>query len=217
VAQRLHVADLDKINALLDAVSLNLPAHQFTPRYNIAGLSVLWLVRKNVASLELSPAIWGLIPPWAKPGQFPRPLTHARAETVFEKSSFKNLIRRYRGLVVVNGFYTHTTRHSRRPVTYYYSADNTAMALGALWQYNVDGNVELALLNTISERDKERLPVVIPASSLNDWLNSEKQNEITAMLNTDIMALRSYCVGDYIKDPLFEGPECIKEVINRTA
>lgn len=212
MAQRLHISDLAPVNTLLATLGLHLPAQQFTSRYNIADLSALWLVRLDVATLALSPAIWGLVPPWAKPGQFPRPLTHARAETVFERASFKNLVRRYRGCVVVNGFYLGVTKRSRQPVTYCYREDDSAIALGALWQYNADGNVELVLLNVAGESADERMPVVIPEERLDEWLTSEDQAAIEQMLFFDAAGLSRVAVGNAVKDRLFDGPECIERV-----
>ena len=48
---------------------------------------------------------WGLIPSWAKGGQFKRPLINARSETIWEKLSFKKLIKSNRCIVLANGFY----------------------------------------------------------------------------------------------------------------
>ena len=48
---------------------------------------------------------WGLIPSWAKDKSMGSRMINARAETVVEKPSFRNALRRRRCLILADGFY----------------------------------------------------------------------------------------------------------------
>ena len=48
---------------------------------------------------------WGLIPSWAKDKSMGSHMINARAETVVEKPSFRNALRRRRCLILADGFY----------------------------------------------------------------------------------------------------------------
>ena len=184
MAQSINVSSLKNLNALWSECGVRLPEEHFTPHFNIRPLQAVWAVHTDVVTPSLVPAEWGLIPLWAKPGQFTRPLTHARAETVWERPSFRNLIRQYRALVVVNGFYV----WRRNMAAYISAAEDTAMALGAIWQYSGDGYVQLAILNTEPSESCQpystRFPVMVPAGKMNDWLRENDSKSINAFLHT---------------------------------
>ena len=66
------------------------PAYpKFKPKYNIAPTANILTVFQAGKKYEIGEMYWGLIPSWAKNGQFKRPLINARCETVWEKPSFK--------------------------------------------------------------------------------------------------------------------------------
>ena len=47
---------------------------------------------------------WGIIPKWAKDKNF-KSLINARLETIDEKITFKNLIKKFRCIAIADGFY----------------------------------------------------------------------------------------------------------------
>lgn len=75
-----------------------------TPRYNIAPTQPVAIVY-DVSPRVLSAARWGLIPSWAKDASIGTRMINARAETLAEKPSFRNLLRKRRCLVLADGFY----------------------------------------------------------------------------------------------------------------
>lgn len=76
------------------------------PRYNVAPTETIPVVQVGQGG-SLKPAMmrWGLVPRWAKPGQFPGNTFNARAESVAEKPTFRDAFRRRRCLIPVAGFY----------------------------------------------------------------------------------------------------------------
>jgi len=88
-------------------------------RFNIAPgneMPVIVGAEKN----ELVLMRWGLIPHWTQDIKSTRPLINARAETLAEKPSFRNLITRSRCLVPASGFFEWKTE-GRRKTPFYFS------------------------------------------------------------------------------------------------
>ncbi len=76
----------------------------FVPRYNVAPTQqVLAVVGGDPRRAGFMR--WGLIPSWSKDGPSSRPLINARAETVAEKPSFRDSLKRRRCLILADGFY----------------------------------------------------------------------------------------------------------------
>src|SRR5215469_17854485 len=75
-----------------------------SPRYNVAPTQEVVTIMRNGDS-HLALLRWGLIPSWAKDETIGSRMINARAETLAEKPSFKNLLRNRRCLIVADGFY----------------------------------------------------------------------------------------------------------------
>lgn len=138
---------------------------------------------------------WGLVPHWVRDEEQARQLArqtlNAMAETVFEKPSYRQAIRRQRCLVLVDGFYEW---HSRQPPTekkvkkYPYfirMKSQEPFAIGGLyshWVHRESGEVwhtfslitvpANALLARI-HNSKQRMPLILPPEHEQQWLDAE--------------------------------------------
>lgn len=77
----------------------------FFPRYNIAPSQDVPVILRNEDRNELRPMRWGLVPSWAQDPSIGQRMINARAETLLEKPSFKQLVATRRCLVPADGFY----------------------------------------------------------------------------------------------------------------
>ena len=84
------------------------------PRYNIAPSQPVLTVL-NDGSKELIFTRWGLVPSWAKDRTIGNRLINARSETVHQKPSFKDPLKRRRCLIVADGFYEWQGTRGRKP------------------------------------------------------------------------------------------------------
>lgn len=76
------------------------------PRFNIAPTqAVLGVVARKEGGRRLKYFHWGLVPSWAKDRSVGNRLINARAESLSEKSSFRNAFERRRCLIPADGFY----------------------------------------------------------------------------------------------------------------
>jgi len=66
---------------------------EITPRFNIApGADVVCLIQTNANDMQSILLRWGLIPSWTSDKKKIGSLINARAETLFEKPAFRNLM-----------------------------------------------------------------------------------------------------------------------------
>ena len=64
----------------------------FFPRYNVAPSQEVPVILRNEGHNELRPMRWGLVPSWAQDPSVGQGVINARAETLLEKPSFKQLV-----------------------------------------------------------------------------------------------------------------------------
>jgi putative SOS response-associated peptidase YedK len=127
---------------------------------------------------------WGFVPSWAKEIQPGRPLINARSETVYEKASFKNAIRRRRCLILADGFYEWQDVGAKRKQAWFvHRPDHALFAFGGIWEHWMapDGSeletaaMLTAMPNLPLSAVHDRSPVVIMPENFARWLSSDEQ------------------------------------------
>jgi putative SOS response-associated peptidase YedK len=127
---------------------------------------------------------WGFIPSWAKEMQTGRPLINARAETVYEKPSFKNAIRRRRCLFPTDGFYEWQGDVPGKKQAYFiHRPDQSLFAFAGIWEHwmAADGSeIESAAMLTTEPNlpvatIHDRSPVVIHPKDFERWLDGTEE------------------------------------------
>ncbi|MHB8088906.1 MAG: SOS response-associated peptidase, partial [Anaerolineaceae bacterium] len=78
---------------------------------------------------------WGLVPSWAKDISIGNKLINARAETLIEKSSFRNAFARRRCLIPASGFYEWRAEGGRKQPYLFQLADKKAFTFAGLWEH----------------------------------------------------------------------------------
>jgi len=216
---RMNISDHEGIQWLLNELGLLLPEEKFTPKYNVSPTAAVWGVLVSRTAITLEPTQWGFVPPWAKEGQFKRPLFNARSETIWEKPSFKNLIRRYRGVIPANGFYEwqrkDNTKGSGKFAKHITLADSPAMGLAAIIQVHNDGYSQCCLItadaNSQMEEVHNRQPVIIKPEDMQAWLSDDDPDNINQLMQP--LPAGSFDiadVGDYVNTARNDGPECLQ-------
>ena len=155
--------------------------HDFPPRSYVAPGGPIAIVRaeRNVRHLAL--VRWGFVPAWAKDVAPGKPLTNARIETLVEKASFKNAVRRRRCLIPSDGYYEWSGSEGRKQAYQVSRADGQPFALAGLWEHwqGADGSeLETAAIITTAALPPmaavhPRMPVVVAAHLHREWLANE--------------------------------------------
>lgn len=213
---RIDAHDPVGVNNLVSILDVVIPKDRFPPRYNIAPGATLATVCHKVG-FDVADMHWGIVPHWAKPGQFERPLINARAETIHEKPSFRKLVARTRVIVPVNGFYEWRRSDGNKATFYFQSADQDALALAGIYQIDRDGKMQCCLItteaNSVMQPVHDRMPVLIPQQAMADWLQSEDNHVLDALMQPAADdSIEAVQVSSYVNNAHNEGEKCIEPV-----
>lgn len=152
------------------------------PRYNIPPGSDVLVIRMKDDERVADLVHWGLIPSWAKDPTIGNRMANARADTAFEKPSFRNAIKSRRCLIPADVFYewkvvpgqTRKQPHAIR------MKDGSVFGLAGIWEYwrpkdGGDGIVSCSVLttdaNALMAGIHDRMPVIIPPDRYRTWLD----------------------------------------------
>ncbi|MGE5480286.1 MAG: SOS response-associated peptidase [Chloroflexota bacterium] len=189
-----------------------------TPRYNIAPTQTV------AAALSESPGTivgvkWGLTPSWSK-DEAPNPkLINARAETLFEKPSFRSAISKRRCLIFATGFYEWKTEPSLKRKTPYYIRlrEGNILTFGGIYETKRLSNGEfLCTAAIITTEPNEfmaalhnRMPLIIRKDERLEWLecSPERAKELLLPIGSDMMEGRP--VDALVNNPANDEPACI--------
>jgi len=124
---------------------------------------------------------WGLVPHWVKDeeqaGKIRFQTLNARSETVFEKPSFREPIKRSRCLVLVDGFFEFRELNGRKYPYLIRLRSEKAFALAGLWD-EWGGGKTFTIVTTEANplmaeihNTKKRMPVILPRDVERDWID----------------------------------------------
>ncbi len=151
----------------------------FRPRYNVSPtqqvLTVVGGEPRRAGFMR-----WGLIPSWSKDGPSSRPLINARAETVAEKPSFRDSLKRRRCLVLADGFYEwQKVGDAKRPMRVTMRTGEP-FAFAGLWSKWTDSegiSISSCAVITTAANDlltpiHHRMPVILSEEVEDLWLDT---------------------------------------------
>jgi len=157
----------------------------FPPRYNIAPTQPIAIVFAKPFTHGLERhfmlARWGFLPGFVKdPKDFPL-LINARGETLLEKPSFRNALKRRRCLVIADGFYEWRRLSEKGPKQPYLirRPNREPIALAGLyetWSDPSGGEIDTACIittkaNGLMSHVHDRMPAIIPREAFSRWLD----------------------------------------------
>ena len=163
---------------------------QMRPRYNIAPMQDVPIIRRNAAGeRELVDVRWGLVPRWAKDPAIGNRMINARSETLADKPSFRTALKKHRCLLPADGFYEwkQTASGAKQPI-HIGMKDGAPFAFAGLFErwLSPAGEV-LDTCTIITTRSNallsplhDRMPVIVAPVAFDRWL--DVANEDTAEL-----------------------------------
>ena len=186
-------------------------------RFNIAPTQqVLTVVSGEVRRASFMR--WGLIPPWAKDASIGSRLINARVETVAEKPSFRDALRRRRCLVLADGFYEwQKTGSTKRPVRIVMQTGETFAFAGiwSAWKDPAGSRIESCAIITTTANDllrpiHHRMPAILPEELEALWLDAPYDHyfpltELLAPHPAD--AMKAYEVSTLVNSVSNDSPE----------
>ena len=196
---------------------------EFAPRYNVApSQDILACKIAPWGERILEPMHWGLVPSWAKEKKIGNHMINARAETVAEKPAFRHAFRAQRCLIPADGFYEWNQTDGKQPY-YIHRKDDEPMVFAGLWEHWDGPNGEHMDSCTIIVCDAnealkpvhERMPVILPPKSWEEWLRTEMQS-LPSLLGLLVPYrgndMEVYPVSKEVNNPRNEGEALIQPV-----
>ena len=194
------------------------PPDIFTARYNIAPTTPV-LARTDQG---LTFFRWGLIPSWAKDLTMGNRMFNARAETVAEKPSFRQALKRRRCLIAANGFYEWRSENGRKQ-PYCCHIDHRLFSMAGIWELwqDAEGNQiqSCAVITTESKGAMQdihtRMPVYIGPSDYDQWLDcrSEKIDDAEDLISNTAPDYEYYPVSTSVNNSRHEGRDLIEPLV----
>jgi putative SOS response-associated peptidase YedK len=185
---------------IADYFGASFEADEIPANFNVAPTNDVYAV---VGSPDVVLAVrafhWGLVPLWAKDVKIGSSMINARAETITEKPAFKGVFKKYRCLIPMAGFYEWQAGQPGGPVgkngkpvkqpMFIHRADGEPLAVAGLWSAWRDKNgpkdapwLHSCAVITTSANDTmapvhDRMPVILPASKWQAWLDPTNPDE----------------------------------------
>lgn len=157
----------------------------------------------NIEEQRVELANWGLIPGWAKDKETAESIwnktINCRAETMFEKPSFRDSAKKRRCVIFVDGFYEHHHKNDKVYPFYIYREDEEMIPIAGLWSEWTDketGEIRKTftiittkankLLKKVHKNPKQkesRMPWILLEDEIEKWLDPEaEQKELEKMV-----------------------------------
>ena len=163
------------------------PDDNFPPNYNIAPTHQVPVVRAGGdgagdRAATLTRLQWGLVPRWAKDAKIGYKMINARAETLTEKPSFKNLVARHRCVIPVSGFYEWQRglgpKGKDKQAHKVARADGAPLLLAGLWTRHAGLGLSSYTVITTAATPAfaplhHRLPMMLERDQLGAWLTGD--------------------------------------------
>jgi len=172
----------------------------FQTHYHVSGFSHPdLLVFTNEKPKQSQAYRWGLIPSWVKDNKTAHTLSNqtinARAETIYEKPSFRNAAQRNHCLIYLDAFYEHHHAHGKTYPFHIAMKNGSPLSVAGLWDEWVDketgevihsvtiitttANATMSKIHNNPKLAEPRMPVILPKDKQDEWLtcNDKKQAE----------------------------------------
>jgi putative SOS response-associated peptidase YedK len=204
---------------LVERFRLAAEAPRLRPRFNIAPSQIVAVV-PNGPEHRLELFIWGLIPSWAKDPAIGNRMINARAETLAEKPSFREALKRRRCLVLADGFFEWRKEGKQKTPVFVRLRSREPFAFAGLWDTwrPPEGNEIRSCTIVTTDANRllapihDRMPVILPPATYDAWLDPRPQEsrELQDLLRPfPDEVMEAYPVSRLVNSPANDRPECI--------
>jgi putative SOS response-associated peptidase YedK len=202
----------------------------FEPNYNVAPSLDVYVVVKTGGVRRLDSFHWGLVPFWSKDPSAGNKMINARAESLATNNAYKRAFTKRRCLIPADGFYEWKSVRGQKAKQPYFihRTDGEPMAFAGLWEIwrpsdDVDRTADPLRSCTIItgppnekvEPIHDRMPVMLPPSAWDSWLDPENDDLATLgklLVPAPASLLELHPVSRAVSNVRENGPELIAPV-----
>ena len=196
--------------------------HNTTPidhRYNTVPLQTIPVITQQQAIRRLQMMRWGLIPAWAKDESIANNLINARAETIAEKPSFRQSLKKRRCIIPISGFYEWKKNGKLKQPMYIANPQQQHLPLAGLWDQWTNHNgllIKTCTLITVPPNEQmnpihNRMPAILSKHHINVWLDENADiQHVLQLLQPYPNQLHIYPVSTQVNSAAFDSPELIE-------
>ena len=211
------------VKAIYEKYELSDRLPSLQPSYNIAPSHEIPAIVGTNEGNRLLMLRWGLIPSWSKDDSFAFKMINARAETIDQKPSFKNLLTRRRCLIPADGFFEWKKEEKSKTPYRFILENEKPFAFAGLWDSwkNEKGETLYTFTivttspNKMIEEVHDRMPVILNDQGEKIWLdpNTEDKKVLKELLIPYPSELMDkYQVSSYVNSSRNPGPKAIERV-----
>lgn len=204
---------------------MNIP-FTYAPSYNAAPSQMIPAIIADRGTKRIGQLKWGLVPSWAKDPAIGNKLINARAETLLDKPSFKQLVPRKRCIIPADGFYEwkKTANATKVPMRIGVT-DQPLFAMAGLYDtWTAPDGSKLHTCTIITTEANEfmqpihhRMPVILPREHLDLWLDRTVQDwdRLQPLLKPyPDDKMNAYEVSPQVGNVRNNHPDCIKPILS---
>jgi putative SOS response-associated peptidase YedK len=198
----------------------------FPKRWNVAPQSAVPVVYETRDGERIAePMRWGLVPHWAGDTAIGHKLNNARAESVFDKPSFRQAVRRRRCLLPASGYYEWQAGAAGKQPWFISPADGGVFAMAGLFEAwrpagtaeGADGLLSCCVIttapNALTAPIHDRMPVMLAAGDWAAWLDRGVQEPAALaplLVPCAADAMRAWPVSRAVNPGRAEGPALVE-------
>ncbi|MDX5481862.1 MAG: SOS response-associated peptidase [Hymenobacteraceae bacterium] len=189
-------------------------------RYNAAPSQLLPVVTDREPD-KLQFFSWGLLPHWSKEKGYKHKSINARAETLTEKPTFRELINHKRCLVPADSFYEWKSTSAGKQPYRVLLRSGELFSFAGLWDEWADketGEVVDSFTIITTEANElmrpihDRMPVLLHPEEEELWLSGEQANEhlLSLLRPYPSEEMKVYPVSSLVNSPTHDSPEVLE-------
>ena len=215
------------LSNLVDSFDVQPPDFEYPPRFNIAPTQDAPVIAQDQAGRRMGLLRWGLIPSWAKDPAIGSRMINARSETVAQKPAFRRAFQHRRCLVPADGFFEWkreagegAAKGSKTPY-WIHRAAREPFVMAGLWEKWDPGETAPVYTFTVLTAEAvpsireihPRMPVILPASAHDRWLDPQTApGDLLTLLRPYGEGIQAYPVSTGVNSPRNDLPEFIEPV-----
>ncbi len=196
------------------------------PRYNIAPGQDIISILNDGSKHRVGYLKWGFVPPFSKDESVGFQMINAKAETIFDKISFKDSAIHKRCVILADSFYEWKKEEQKKIPHRIYLKDQKLFAFAGLWttyQKDDGSKVHTATIlttepNAFMSQIHLRMPVILNKEDEKIWLNpriKDKDTLLSVLKQYPSELMKADRVSSYVNQAKNEGILCIKPIYEK--